>query len=283
MESIFVTSLLNDKVMVKPDMLSGDMRSLLEQTLRDKYEGVCSYHGFIKPESIKILKYSMGFVQSLSLNGDVVYRVQYQANVCNPVIGNVIRCRVANMNKFGILAEATTVLPTSNRKLVVLDVIVPKNSPAIVSAINLETVKINDEIFVEIMGKKFELHDKKISIVGRVVLPSSYNAKANEAVDHDEDENPVDEVDDENELEDDEDESEHSDEEDDSDEDDSDEDENVVDEDEDDDLPSKHVGGRAVKDDDELEDEEEFEEDDDENEDDEDEDVFSDDEDDILG
>ena len=172
MDSIFVSSMLNDKITIKPNMLSEDMQGLLEQTLRDKYEGVCSYHGYIKPDSIKVVKYSVGHVCAFSLNGDVMYRVMYQASVCNPVIGNIIRCNVVNMNKFGILAEATTTA-NSAKRTTVLDVIIPKNSPAIISEMDLESIKINDEIFVEIKGKKFELNDKKISIVGRVVLPAN--------------------------------------------------------------------------------------------------------------
>ena len=170
--ALFVTCMLNDKIVVNPSMVTEDMQSYLEKTLREKYEGICSYHGYIKPGSIKIIKYSMGFVMSISLDGSVVYRVQYQASVCNPIIGNVIVCRVVNMNKFGILAEAGTAL-VDDATVNVLDVIVPKNSAAILSDIDLDAVRIGDEIHVEIKGKKFELHQKKISILARAVSPTA--------------------------------------------------------------------------------------------------------------
>ena len=71
----------------------------------------------------------------------------------------------------------------------VLEIIVAKNSVNIVSDVDLEKIEVGDEIIVEVLGKKYELDDVKLSIVGRVVKdvdPASRKKKvqvAQQAVD----------------------------------------------------------------------------------------------------
>ena len=37
--------------------------------------------------------------------GDITYDIAYTADICNPVIGNLIDCKVKFINKLGILAN----------------------------------------------------------------------------------------------------------------------------------------------------------------------------------
>ena len=105
----------------------------------------------------------MGYVQTFSLNGDIIFNVSYYADVCNPAIGSIIEAKVVNMNKFGILAELSV------KKDVILEIIVAKSMVNILNEIPIDNYSINDIITIEILGKKYELGDKKISIVGRTV------------------------------------------------------------------------------------------------------------------
>ena len=108
----------------------------------------------------------------VSLNGDVIYNVQYKADVCLPVIGTVIKAVITNINKFGILAEASISGVDEYGKLTkisVIEVIITKHAVGITNTVELESLVVGDEINVEIMGKKFELNDKKICAIGRVV------------------------------------------------------------------------------------------------------------------
>lgn len=165
---IFIRTLLTDKVKLKPKNISSKLKDHILSYLKTKFEGVCSYHGYIRPESIEIFKFSMGYIQALSLNGDVEYTVNYYADVCNPSIGSIVHTKVVNTNKFGILAH-TGIRDNDGRFLPILEIVVAKNLVNTQNDKNVDEFHIGDEIHVEIMGKKFELTDKKISAIARII------------------------------------------------------------------------------------------------------------------
>lgn len=161
MENIFYRTLLNDRLKIEPKYLSKDYRLYIQSKLKGMLEGTCSKHGYIKKGSIEIYKVAPGFIELIGLNGSVVFEVYYYADVCNPLIGNVLKATVTNVNKFGILAESSNIL----------EIIIAKNSVNITHdyGIDLEKVQIGHQVMVEVIGKKFELNDNKISVVGKIV------------------------------------------------------------------------------------------------------------------
>lgn len=170
MDNIFYRVLLNDRVKIEPRFLGKNYRDHVTQKLKTTMEGVCTKHGFIKQGSIEVYKIAPGNIELVGLNGSVVFEVYYYAEVCNPMIGNVIKAVVTNVNKFGILAEVAGIL----------EIIVAKNSVSIQhdTGISLEGIQIGQSIMIEVVGKKYELNDKKISIVGRVVAADNTAPKA---------------------------------------------------------------------------------------------------------
>jgi hypothetical protein len=122
----------------------------------------------------------MGHIMSASLNGDVMFKVQYYADVCNPVVETTITARVVNTNKFGILAECSIKTDTGD-KHTVLEIIIAKNTNTLISEVNLQDIKTGDIVQVEVLGRKFELNDKKISIVGRIVKEKKNSKKTVES------------------------------------------------------------------------------------------------------
>lgn len=164
---IFVKVLLNDKVKLEPKYLHKNYKQEILKRLQQKLENICTKHGFIKSNSIEIFKIKPGLVELVSLNGFIQYDVYFYAYVCNPLVGSMINCKVTNTNRFGILAETGSIL----------EIIIAKNSVSILSDVNLDEVKVGDNIVIEVMGKKYELNDKKISIVGRIVKGNSSTKK----------------------------------------------------------------------------------------------------------
>ncbi len=175
-DNIFMRMLLSDKVKLEPAFLSKRYKDEVLRRLKLRLEGVCSRHGFIKPNSIQIHKVCMGKVELISLNGNVQFDVSFYADICNPLIGSVIKSKVLNVNKFGILAEAEGVV----------EIIIAKNSIGIQSEVDLNKIRIGDELLVEVVGKKFELNDKKISLIGRVVKDAKAMSHSNQDILEDE-------------------------------------------------------------------------------------------------
>lgn len=191
MDSLFVKSILIDKVKVKPRFINKNIQQLLLTTLQKKFEGKCSQHGYIKTDSISILRYSMGNVMAVSLNGDVIYTVQFAAKVCNPSIDTVVSARVVNTNKFGILAEYS-----SSDKVPILEIIIAKNTIEDHHKLKeIDALKPNDVVRIKVVGKKFELGDKKISVVGTIVFDEedvTKQEKNHDASDDEQEDNDVD-------------------------------------------------------------------------------------------
>lgn len=177
---VFTKILLNDYIKLHPKSITKNTNQIILQNLKEKIEGKCSKHGYVKRDSIEIYKITPGRIELLGLNGYAQYNVHFHAEVCNPLVGSIIKGTVVNINKFGILAEAGFY---SNSQFVnVLEIIIAKNSVNIVSDVDLEKIAIGDEIIIEVLGKKFDLGDVKMSIVGRVVKDIDVSSKKKKAV-----------------------------------------------------------------------------------------------------
>jgi DNA-directed RNA polymerase subunit E'/Rpb7 len=190
--------LLKEKIKLEPKYLIKKYAIEILNRLKNKVEGKCSKHGYIKEESIEIYKITPGVIELSSLSGMIIYDVYFYAELCNPVIGNIVKGIVKNTNRFGILVESPPVM----------DIIIAKNSVNIQSEIDLEDVRIDQELTIEIMGKKFELNDKRITIIGRIVKdikpitkPSEIELDINNSDDEAEEEVEVDESEEEEEEE----------------------------------------------------------------------------------
>jgi DNA-directed RNA polymerase subunit E'/Rpb7 len=181
-----------ENIKLEPKYVNSNFKNELLNRLKSKVEGVCSKHGYIKHNTIELYKVAPGVVELISLAGHVVYDVYFYADVCNPLVGSIVKARVANINRFAILAEAGYVL--DNEQHNVLQIIVAKHSISIQSDVDLETLKIGDDIKVEIISKKNELGEKKISAIGKViketkaVVERSRKGVLEDAIDNDQDE-----------------------------------------------------------------------------------------------
>lgn len=160
MDSIYFKSVLVSKVSLSPINLNhGNLDHILLERLRDMMEGKCHSYGYIRPNSIEILTRSAGYMPPDYFNGILIYKIKYSAEICNPNPGMVIECKVNNINKMGLLAGVSEDFQKS--PLVVLVSKQHHKNKEIFTEI-----KVGTGISVEVIGKKYELHDKYISIVG---------------------------------------------------------------------------------------------------------------------
>jgi DNA-directed RNA polymerase subunit E'/Rpb7 len=186
---IFVTSVLYDKVKLPAAELHSDYQARIEELLKAKVAGKCTRHGLIKLGSIEVLKISLGVVEAQTFKGSVNFLVKFRADVCNPMIGAIVHGKVQNINSFGILCTAAYDYiddTTMAQKHVVLEIIVPKQSLTLQSEVSLASLKLGQTVNIDVMGKKFQLNDKRISVIGRVVKGSGRGGRG-VVVDRDED------------------------------------------------------------------------------------------------
>lgn len=163
MTELFIPIKFKTNVVLKPSEMDSDFETTILKKLKTLYENVCSKYGYIKNNSIKIIKRSIGIIKSQHFNGNVCFDVVCTAEICNPIQGSVIKCKVKAKNSLGLLAEGYY------DKIPILEIIVPKISAGIQSEVNLDTINIGQEIKIEVCGKKYQLFDKHISIIGKAI------------------------------------------------------------------------------------------------------------------
>ena len=161
---LFIPIKFRCSISLKPNELTEYFENIILKKLKDKYENICSKYGYIKNNSIKIIKRSIGIIKSQHFNGNIAFDIVCIAEICNPIQGSIIKCKVKAKNSLGLLCEGGY---EGNKQI--LEIIVPKISAGIQSELNLDTIAINQEIKIEVCGKKYQLYDKHISIIGRAI------------------------------------------------------------------------------------------------------------------
>jgi DNA-directed RNA polymerase subunit E'/Rpb7 len=181
---LFIPIKFKTNVILLPNELDLDFEKTILKKIKENYENICSKYGYIKNNSIKIIKRSIGLVKNQHFNGNTSFCVLCLAEICNPIQGSIIKCKVKNINKMGVLAEGYY------DNIPILEIIIPLNSAGIKSEINLETLAKGQEIKIEVCGKKYQLFDKHISIIGRAIKNKDEFIKNEIKADDDDEVNP---------------------------------------------------------------------------------------------
>ena len=164
---MFLPIRFKTNIELTPHDLTQDFNTIIKEKLQSKLEGICTRHGYIKPGSLDIIKRSSGKFIKQHFNGHIHFDILCKGEVCNPPKGLIVEAEVKNKNTLGLLAEGMMVIDNTN--IPILDIIIPKKAAGIVSEINIDEVDIGDTINIMIMGKRFQMNDNKISIIGRAV------------------------------------------------------------------------------------------------------------------
>jgi len=160
---MFMPIKFNTSIILTPNELNNNFENVILEKLKSTLENSCSKHGYIKKDSIKIIKRSTGYIKESHLNGNIAYDLCCIAEICNPIQDSVIKCVVKAKNNLGLRAIGM------HEDMAILEVIIPKITSGIQSEINIDDVKIGDSVNVLVCGKKFTLYDKMISIVGKIL------------------------------------------------------------------------------------------------------------------
>jgi DNA-directed RNA polymerase subunit E'/Rpb7 len=106
-----------------------------------------------------VITYSSGIVQATN----IVFEVVFECQICCPVEGMVFKCVAKNITKAGIRAESAEETPSP--------VIVFITRDHHFTMQYFSTIKENDIFNVRVLGQRFELNDKFISIIAELLEP----------------------------------------------------------------------------------------------------------------
>jgi DNA-directed RNA polymerase subunit E'/Rpb7 len=153
MDPLFERRELTRKVHLYSKTLQQNMLQPLLSQLRTNLEGHCSSEGYIQPQSITILKYSVG--RSNYTKGGIDYEVTFQADVCFPHRGQVFRATTDLRSKIGIHAVMTP-----------LKILIPRDLH--IGNQEFESIEVGKEIEFEVINAVFKQMDKDIIIIGNL-------------------------------------------------------------------------------------------------------------------
>lgn len=158
LSSVYSRCLLTRKIKFPISVVGKNLEETMEAHIKQTYEGRCQVEGFVKPNSIKIIRHSSGVIDRGS---SVVFEVVFECDVCFPVEGMILACQVKNITKAGIRAESATEIPTP------FTVFVAKDHHYNNARFN--EVQNGDTIHVRVIGQRFELNDRIVGVVGELV------------------------------------------------------------------------------------------------------------------
>ena len=164
--SIYTRSVITRSVVLPIVTIGKNINQTLEKAITIHFEGKCIVEGYVKSGSCKIITHSSGLIQGVHVKFEVVF----ECYICCPVAGMLIPCVARNITKAGIRAESDEESP----------------SPIVVFIMRdhnymnkyFTSIKENDKFIVRVIGQRFELNDKYVSIIGEVVEPKKDYTKS---------------------------------------------------------------------------------------------------------
>lgn len=158
LQSIYSRGLLTRKINLPIQYIGDNLDHVIENKIKDEFEGKCIVEGFVKQDTTKIIKYSSGLIER---GNHISFIVVFECDICYPVEGMLISCQVKNISKAGIRAELTNVSPSP------IVVFIARDHH--LNSQQFNDINLDDIITISVIAQRFELNDKFISIIAKLV------------------------------------------------------------------------------------------------------------------
>ena len=158
--SIYSRCLITKNISIPITSIGKNIKETIEKVIAFNFEGKCLVEGYIKPKSSKIITHSSGLVER-GIN--ISFEVVFECEICFPVEGTLVSCVAKNITKAGIRAESSDEIPSPIILYLARDHHYNNKQFA--------KIEVNDTFNVRVIGQRFELNDKYVSIIGELVKP----------------------------------------------------------------------------------------------------------------
>jgi len=163
LQTIYSRCLLTRKIVLPLVTIGKNLQENIEENIKVNFEGKCVVEGFIKPGSVKIITYSSGTIQR---GNHILFEIVFECDVCFPVEGMIVSCVAKNITKAGIRAESAGEVPSP------VVVFIAKDHHYNVP--HFAEIQEGDKISVRVIGQRFELNDKYVSIIGELIKEKEF-------------------------------------------------------------------------------------------------------------
>ena len=151
-------AIFEEKVALSPKDMTNEVLSfddILMRKMRRQIEGKCTKHGFLIPNSLKLLSRSYGYMEKGTFTADCMYYIKAQGRVYNPPNGTVVEGEVVRKSKAGLYI----VIENAVHVMVVRDLHIGNKE--------FDSVELGDRIRVEIKKSRFQINDPHILSIGQ--------------------------------------------------------------------------------------------------------------------
>lgn len=161
LDDVYSDALLTHVLEIPMNVVGSGIKDKLEKKLRATIEGKCISEGYIKPNSIKVLTYSSGKIYD---GNKIHFETTFETKICLPVEGMIMNCVAKNITKAGIKADIDA--PDGASPVVIF---IARDHHY--NSDYFSSIKENDKIKIRVIGQRFELNDKYISIIAELIQP----------------------------------------------------------------------------------------------------------------
>lgn len=142
-----------------------NITQLLKTELAKSIEGRCSVEGYISPNSVSICSHSCGTLAAANINFDITA----DCLICFPHEHTVIKCVAKTITQAGIRAGATGL---QHGHVSPIEVFLSRDMNYQMRDL-FSRIEENDILTVEIIGRRFVLHDSHVTIIAMLLDAAS--------------------------------------------------------------------------------------------------------------
>ena len=154
-----ITTLINLSIL----NIDKNIDDAILEKIKDKYEQKITKFGYIKQDSIEIIKRSYGIAMKEHFNSCFNYKAICYASICNPSINQILFGKIVSNNNAGFKAEIT------DNGNVIIEAIIPRLTAGIKHEYDIENIKNGDEVYLKVCRKRLHFNDNKITIIGMII------------------------------------------------------------------------------------------------------------------
>jgi hypothetical protein len=140
-----------------------DISDRLTQHVSNQMSGKCIAEGFVKPNTCHIISHSVGTFAA----GNIVFHLEVGCMLCCPKEGAIMNCVAKTVTQAGIRAHAFTKEKEQESSPVVIYISREMHdSSAASQSRTMDSIRPGDMLAIRVVGRRFELNDKHVSIIG---------------------------------------------------------------------------------------------------------------------
>jgi DNA-directed RNA polymerase subunit E'/Rpb7 len=141
-----------------------DIKMVLTRHVRNQIENRCTIEGFVHPDTCRVITHSSGTISG----SNIVFDVAFNCSVFAPAEGAILVCSVKSVTHAGILAGINGV-----KKVEPVVVYVLREHHSGDTDDYFNSIKPDAVIRVKVIGQRFELNDKHVSVIGELLKPDA--------------------------------------------------------------------------------------------------------------